>query len=214
MANFSPAYGFCAVLCEELDATAVGLPLSLVDLTQLEQDIPVGSSANLIIQCNGFREIITYNGDGTIVRGQEGTAARAWTDGCKVFFDWTAANMDAWIECRTETENETEPDEKPAKLPGYETVWDSDEGQWCYVEIDPTPEGESPFEWRDCGWIYYVVDGEIKRKPDPNKQADGVIKNATVTIKDGKKFYSKGCPLIYKSSCTGCEKCENTEETE
>ena len=210
MAEFKPAHGYCAELCEPLDATAVGMPVSVMDLTLLENDIPVGCYTRLIIQCNGFREIVRFNGDGTIVRGLEGTVARAWPEGCRVFFDWTSANMSDWLACQAAEANE-EPDEKPAKLPGYETVWDEDEGQWCYVEIDPTPDGESPFEWASCGWVYYMEAGEIKRRPDPNKPPDGVYKNATVTVKDGKVFFSKGCPLIYKSNCSGCEKCEPSE---
>ena len=213
MANFKPAHGYCAALCEALDGSAVGLPLSVMDLTLLEADIPVGCYTRLILQCNGFREIVRFNGDGTIVRGQEGTEPRAWPEDCKVFFDWTSANMKDWIECMAAEVNEAEPEDKPPKFPGYDTVWDAEAGEWCYVETDPTPDGESPFEWTSCGWCYYIEAGEIKRKPDPNKPADGVLKNVTVTIKDGKYSFSKGCPVIYKSNCTGCEKCTPDETT-
>lgn len=217
MADFKPAHGFCAMICEALDATSVGLPISVQDLTLLEADIPVGCYTRLIIQCGGFREIVRFNGDGTIVREYEKPTvhpARAWPEGCQVFFDWTSANMTDWMACIAEEASSENADNEPAKLPGYDTVYDEEEGKWCYVEIDPTPEGESPFEWTSCGWCYYVVGGEIKRKPDPNAPVDGVYKNATVTVSKGKVSFAKGCPVIYKSNCTGCEKCETDETAE
>lgn len=189
MSAIKPVYGFCARLCEPLDQTGVGLPISLSDFTHLSDQVQPGEHVNLILSNGGYTEIVRFTGAGVIIRAQEQTVATAWPAGTRVLFDWTAKNLGEWMACVAET-----------MLDDSQSDSSSETEQVCGVDN----EG---FEWFSCNYRFFIKDGQIHRAQDPNYQPDGVFSNATVTVKNGKPTFSKGCPVIYESDCGGCDKC-------
>lgn len=202
---FKPLYGLCAKIECGLDETATSVRLqdnaSEAICAQLH-----GGNHSFGILTNGIAheqvKITCMSGHVLIERG---VGARPWSACDKLQFEWTPEALAASVQ-------EAASESGAAALCGIVSdTLDITNPDPCDCEDSCTKR----IELKSCDEIppfvfgtkeYYLEDGCWKiRNADPDMiLTDGIYKNATVTVKDGKIIKVSEGTAIVKNSCSPC----------
>lgn len=192
MASFQSAVGLCFAINGDLLPDSNCLPVSVFDEPKICDRLTTGQYTRLSwFTTEGPKQIRVSCEDGKIVvPSDHGFTIPA---GTQLYFDWTEENLNDWADCRDEAAAEANPEE---------------EDEDCCDDID-----ESELVWQSCNKEFYVKDGKVRTRPMSNPIPDGVYANATVTVRNGKVSFSKGCPVMSKGSDEQCHSEELHDQT-
>lgn len=205
---YKPIYGLCT---ESLCAIKAGdLTLKVPDDAFMRITTTLGpGDFTYFMLSDGvsyeFVKVTQQQGQLIMERGQDGTVAREWGACTKVVHEWSPSAM---AEAAQQAKDQTDKSYICEIVSDSLDVKDAnDDGcdchETCGVRIEAKPCGEA--EWvSGCTRFKLGKDGCVSTEPIGDCPADGVYKNAVVTVSGGRVVDVQEGTNVIKSSCGSC----------